>query len=245
MILLVIFLLSFIGFRLNQDRFGLQTLMLCFILTFAIGGGPLPGLLLNHLQVYPQLLSPSWGKKNAIVVLGGGLSKDGEENRTSPLAVAREFEAVRQYHSCKLSGAQCHVLTSGGDPSKSAAAEAEVMAKELKSAGVDEADLTVENKSNNTFQNAQYSSALLHGGNFDRTVLVTSGLHMRRALLYFTHFLVAAVPAPADRFVAKYTFFPNSLNFSLMDFCMHEELGIARFYIYDFLGINTPAETRH
>ena len=74
------------------------------------------------------------------------------------------------------------------------------MARELKEIGVAENDLLAESKSNHTFQNAQFSSAILESKSFDQTIIVTSGVHMSRSMLYFSHFIDKPVAAPAEQF---------------------------------------------
>ena len=244
-ILFFLLILAMATYRFGKKRFASLLFVFCVLLIFLIGSGALPGMLLKKLQVYPPLTAAPWANNNAIVVLGGGSLKEGDGVRTAAFAISREFQAWILYRACKEgAGRICHVLVSGGDPLKTGTSEAEVMASTLRAAGVPAADLVIEGKSNNTFQNAQYSSQMLFAGNYDRVVLVTSGLHMKRALLYFAHFMIGAVPAPSDRFAPVYGMIPRSFNFALTDFALHEELGIARLHIYNILGLNTPSEIR-
>jgi uncharacterized SAM-binding protein YcdF (DUF218 family) len=71
--------------------------------------------------------------------------------------------------------------------------EAEIIARELQEIGVPREDVILENKSKNTFQNAQFSAAIIQEQKPDYAVLVTSGFHMKRALKYFDYFL-AKIP---------------------------------------------------
>lgn len=244
-ILFFLLFLVMVTYRLGKRRLASLLFILSFLLLFAVGSGVLPSILLEELQTSPDLRAPNWQNKNAIVVLGGGTVKDGESVKTAAFAISRELEALVLYRSCKENVARvCHVLLSGGDPLKNGKAEAEVMAETLRAAGVSSADLVIEGKSANTFQNAQFTSQMLFAGNYDQVVLVTSGIHMKRAQLYFAHFSEVPEAAPADKSFATLGFVPRSFNFALMDLALHEWIGIARLYVYNVLGLNTPSEIR-
>jgi uncharacterized SAM-binding protein YcdF (DUF218 family) len=74
-------------------------------------------------------------------------------------------------------------------------------------------------------------------------VLVTSGVHLRRAELYFRHFGIRAVPVRADYVDAVITPVPQAYNFLLMDVALHEYTGLARYRVYNLLGWNVPAKS--
>lgn len=112
------------------------------------------------------------------------------------------------------------------------------MAHEWESIGIPREDLLVEGESHNTFQNAQFSAAPLTTQGFDRVVLVTSGVHLRRAMLYFGHFGVMPLPAPADHLTALRSPLPLSPNFAFLDIALHEYLGVWRYRLYEAMGRN-------
>lgn len=229
-----------IAFRLDKRGLGFKLLFVSLLATFLIGGGPLTHFVLGDLQTSSPLSTPVWGKKNAIIVLGGGTVKYQEIVLTSSFAVGRQFEGLRLYRGCKEDAArECKLVVSGGDPLKSGQSEADVMARELRSAGVANEDLLIENKSKNTYQNARFVSEMLKPLAFDQTVLVTSGLHMKRARLYFENFAVNALAAPCDRIGAIWALIPISFNFALFDLAVHEYLGILRLHAYNWLGLNS------
>jgi uncharacterized SAM-binding protein YcdF (DUF218 family) len=72
-------------------------------------------------------------------------------------------------------------------------------------------------------------------------VLVTSGLHLRRSILYFSHFGVHALPARADYVRAAMSPLPVTYNFLLMDLALHEYAGLVRYRVYEMLGWNIKA----
>lgn len=210
-----------------------------FLLLF-VGQGWLPRILLNGLQSVPPLSGNDWKAKNAIVVLGAGALEWPEISyfTTHPLGFSRLVEAARLYFKCKQAAKACYVLTSGGDPEANGVSEAEVMKRELVEIGVSETDILTESKSNNTFQNAQFSSSILKSLELDKIVLVTSGVHLRRAMLCFSHFKVDAVGAPSDRLEPIYSLIPIAHNFAFSDLALHEYLGFLIYKLYNFMGWN-------
>lgn len=117
--------------------------------------------------------------------------------------------------------------------------EAELYSRWLGDLGVRDADLVVEGESLNTWQNAQKVARLLPAWGPDRVVLVSSGLHLRRAMLYLRHFGIDAIPRRADVFLARASWLPLAFNFLMADFALHECLGIARYRLLRALG-RTP-----
>lgn len=225
-------------FRKNQLGFVFTAFAVVWMII--VGCGILPFFALNRLQVNERVTLPNWKSRNIIVVLGGGLVKSPQNEFVSPniIAYSRIHEAARLYFACKFKAQHCSILVSGGDPLKIGISEAEVMSRELKEIGVLNKDVILESKSNNTFQNAQFSSEVIRAQQFDQVVLVTSGFHMQRAIAYFSHFLVDAIPSSSDQFSAILSPFPISYNFTITDLALHEYAGLIRFRIYNHLGWN-------
>lgn len=239
MTLLFLFILTILAALFLQFRkttLGLLIFLVAHLLLS--GGGIFPHFALNDLQSYPRLQQPEWKTRNAIVILGFGTVKWEDEVYSTTLAYARLFEGLRLYSSCIKASADCKVLVSGGDPMGNDQAEASVMARELESAGVPRQDMIIEAKSNNTFQNARFSAPLIE--KYDQIYLVTSGFHMKRAMLYFKHFVKEISAAPADRLNARVTYIPVTSNFVYFDFALHEYLGIIRYKYYNWMGWNPP-----
>jgi uncharacterized SAM-binding protein YcdF (DUF218 family) len=76
----------------------------------------------------------------------------------------------------------------------------------------------------------------------DQVFLVTSGIHLRRSLLYFGHFGIRGQPVRADFVSAMLSPIPLSYNFLLADLAIHEYVGVLRYYVYQFMGWNVSAE---
>lgn len=71
--------------------------------------------------------------------------------------------------------------------------------------------------------------------------LVSSGIHVRRGALYFSHFGIRAEPIRADYVTARVSLVPTAYHFLLADLALHEYLGIWRYSVYNLLGWNVKA----
>jgi uncharacterized SAM-binding protein YcdF (DUF218 family) len=74
----------------------------------------------------------------------------------------------------------------------------QIMATAIETMGVSAAAIIQEPASGNTYQNALEVKAILESRGFHRILLVTSAMHMPRALALFTHQGVDAIAAPCD-----------------------------------------------
>lgn len=226
-----------------RRRLGVLLAVLACVTFYVFGTGAWPAFILRGLQQSPHVDSPQWKEKNAIVLLGAGTIKwpSNDAVSTPSWAYSRIFEAARLYLNCKNSSPEvaCTIIASGGDPSGNGVSEAEDMAQDLKAIGIAADDIKSETESRNTFQNAKNTAKLLSAGAFDQIYLVTSGFHMRRALLFYSYFDVPAHAAPADHLLAMNSWLPVSFNFIFTDLALHEYGGIAQFYFYNFMGWNS------
>jgi len=215
------------------------------ILFLAVGCGPVPVWLLRHLQATYAVKPPiEWGKRNAIIVLGAGTEKVGGTSLLEPgiFSYGRITEAAALYNDCRKTGADCKIMVSGGDAQHHGASEAEIYQLTFIQLGIDAADVLREPNSMNTWQNAQFTSAMLRRYKADRQLLVSSGIHLRRSMLYFAHFGVSAIPVRADYMNAVLSALPLSYNFAVADFALHEYTDIARYRVYSVLGWNAATQ---
>ena len=88
--------------------------------------------------------------------------------------------------------------------------------------------IQLERRSMNTFQNAEFTEAILREQRFDTLFLATSGLHLPRALLYFSYFSIHPTSSAADYIVPPVSILPTAYNFTIADLAAHEYIGMLR-----------------
>ena len=218
-------------------------LALAMLLFLLVGCGVLPRLLLQRLQA-PYAVRPAlvWAPHNAILLLtGDSIHVPGNQVEPSGGVYGRITEAAVLYRTCQQAQVSCTLLVSGGDPEHRGATLAASYGHLLRELGVPAADLVLEPRSNNTWQNAQFSRPLLAAMDAPRIWLVSSAWHLRRSVLYFDHFGIAATPVRAEYLRGQISVWPSASNIVLTDIALHEYLGIARFHVYNLLGRNAPS----
>lgn len=152
---------------------------------------------------FPAVLAEQAPQADAIVLLGGALSGARPPERPS-------FDlgsgADRVWHAAALfkAGRAPLVLVSGGNQpgSEGMQVEAEAMRSMLLTLGVPAAAIRLEGQSRNTDENARRSLGLIQAAGAKRVLLVTSAMHMPRALRMFQAALsgsgVTVLPASTD-----------------------------------------------
>ena len=214
---------------------------LSIIAFMAVGCGWVPMLLLHGLQdAYAAKPNIEFGQRNAIVLQGGGSESINAAEIVEPgmFSYGRIVQAAEVYGDCRKAAADCKIVVSGGDPQQTGRSEAAVYRDVLTRLGVTPADVLLETRSMNTWQNAEFTSAALLKTGPDKVLLVSSGIHLQRSLLYFAHFGVNAVPVRADYMSAMPSLVPIAFNFTASDAALHEYTGIVRYRLYNVLGWN-------
>lgn len=226
----------------GSRRTGVAVLLLALGTLWGVGYRPVPQRMLDGLQDgLSTQVSGTWAPRNAIILLGAGTTRvpDGTVE-PSFYAFGRIARAAAVYQQCHASGNDCKLLVSGGDAVHSGRAEALVYSDLLVGMGVPRSDLVLEPRSLSTWQNAQFSRPLLAAYHPQKLVLVTSGMHMPRALLYFGHFGMHPEPVRADLLRARKGWLPSSWNAMVFDLALHEYIGQLQFRIYNLTGKNPP-----
>lgn len=153
----------------------------------------------SHIESrHPDVPIASLPSADAIVVLGGSVTPPESPGQFVNLSSGadRVWHAARLYKAGK---APFIVLSGGSDPACSVMSEAQAMRIFLRDLGVPDQAMLLEQESRNTQQNAEYSARLLHARGLNRTLLVTSALHMERARREFEIQGLEVIPAVTDR----------------------------------------------
>jgi len=148
-------------------------------------------------------------------------------------------------------GKAAHILLSGGNISwhdEGATTPAEDMASILTTIGIPEEALWLETISQNTYENALYSTEILTENEIERILLVTSAMHMPRSVALFEKQGVEVIPVPVDFSITEdespqdssgilqskiIKIIPQASNLSLTTNAMKEYIG---YFIYKLQG---------
>jgi len=136
---------------------------------------------------------------DVIVVLGGGIGRvsgfAGGDADAPELAGNRVAAAARAFHAGR---APAILLSGGPSASTRGVSEARIMADALVELGVPRDALTLEEASRDTRGNAELSARIAAERGWRRAILVTSALHMPRALQWFQRAGLPALPLAPD-----------------------------------------------
>lgn len=145
-----------------------------FLLAFAVGLG---GLALPWVVCIRRVLKQRHGHPeqgaDAILVLGRRLARD----EPTEVFRARLAEAAALFRA----GAASRVIVAGGVTGRATRSEAEAGLAWLRSAGIPEAALVAEGRSQHTLENLFYVREDLRRNGWTRLILVSDPLHLARA----------------------------------------------------------------
>jgi uncharacterized SAM-binding protein YcdF (DUF218 family) len=133
----------------------------------------------------------------AIVVLGGGtVSYSSGQATISELSDATSLRLLEAVRLEALLG-EPWIIVSGGPPAGGLPPETEPMAQELLGAGIPEDRIRIDDVSGSTREQALNLGELIQETGAERFLLVTSPIHMRRALASFRAEGLDPLPAPS------------------------------------------------
>jgi uncharacterized SAM-binding protein YcdF (DUF218 family) len=196
---------------------------------------PVGDWLLWPLETRFAPFKPDGAPVMGIIVLGGAVSF--HDAPGAPRAQPNEaFDRVIAAARLARAFPESRVLVSGGplDPITQTA-EADFVAGYLTELGVDPSRLTVERRSRNTFENAQFSRRLAGASATQRWLLVTSAFHMPRAMACFRRagFNVAAAPVDWRRSGGRAEAWSSTSALEKVDLAVREYGGLL---VYRALG---------
>ena len=138
----------------------------------------------NLWEDTPKSLSEITQNYDYGIVLGGFSGYDKHKNRVEFNDCGdRLFYAIQLFKSGKIK----NILISGGNGQllNNGYMESEWSKDFLINCGIPEKNIQIENKSRNTWENALYTSDLLHEDKNKKLLLITSSWHMKRAKFCF------------------------------------------------------------
>lgn len=174
-------------------------------------------------------------EKEVIVILGGGIIPQTPRNGSGELsdsAMKRVYEGFLLYKNL-----QVPIVVTGGKLLGTEIPEAQIMKEELLKMGVNPNDIYVEPLAKNTNQNAEFTLKLLEDFEIQRIYLITSAIHLTRAMNYFNSYTnIDIVPVPTDYKVSReklkwYDYLPDMRSLEATSSAWHEYLGLIKFKI--------------
>ncbi len=235
--IIILMMLGFALSALGRAHLGSLALKVSLIALVTACVLPVGQILLLPLENrFPQPELPE--HVDGIVALGGGVMTDiskarGEiafsdtaERFTTLVALARRYPDARV------------VFTGGngnlwGDPNTS---EADIMRRFLKNEGIDPARVILEDRSRNTWENVVLCQPLVAPKRGETWLLITSAVHMPRAMGIFRKRMWAVTPYPVDYkttggiSVADIDFLERM---SELDAALKEWIGLVAYYAMD------------
>ncbi|HNR65205.1 MAG TPA: YdcF family protein [Atribacterota bacterium] len=177
-------------------------------------------------------------KQPIIVVLSGDSSSgslltDECVSEVGEITLARLVGAYLLYKKI-----ECPILVSGGiiPGIGEVTPAASIMGEVLMELGVTAENILKESKSSTTLENAEFTLNILTRLPFQEVILVTSAVHMPRAMLAFQNDVVTILPAPVnflyeDKSPGVLDIFPNRSSWEHNLRAIHEWIGLIYYKI--------------
>lgn len=185
--ILLLLILALVALRRDRRRLLYASLIAALALTYALSLPPIARLLTRTLEHrYPAPARVQAPAYDAVVVLAGGVARRGGLRSEDSLQPA-SLERLLCGRALMMQGLAPALVLSGGnaDPFADQTPESEIMARSLQAIGPPLGTVETETRSRTTFENATETKDLL--GRRVRIALVTSALHMPRAMALFKH----------------------------------------------------------
>jgi len=171
--------LSLATLRLQKTAIVLTILGLSWVLAWSLPGTSLfLGGILESRYAYKE--AKELPRADVIIVFGGNT----QANRTNwfePYNRATAIDRIDRAEALYLAGRAPRILLSGS-ALEGKVSEAQIMARLLRQRGIPDSALILENDSRNTYENARFSDIMMRSQKLKSALLVTSALHMPRAL---------------------------------------------------------------
>ncbi|WP_211460686.1 YdcF family protein [Collimonas silvisoli] len=179
-------------------------------------------------QRAPPLAAAAADGAQAIVILGGGRLENAPEYNDGD--TPNYWTLARLRYGAKIQRQTgLPILVSGGMPEGSKISEATLMANSLRDDFATPAKW-LEEASDDTEQNAEFSVGILAQAGVKKIILVTDALHMPRAQMMFAQTGLDVVIAPTMFFsrdrLTLLSFLPSGEGLRRSEYALHEWLGV-------------------
>ncbi len=188
-----------VALLLRRQRRWQTIVLLVTLAVLLVGGNRWVALSLVRSLEWQNLPQADPPTEAAIVVLGGGT--DAQQYPRPDVEVNGAGDRVIYAARLYKQGKAAHILLSGGNITwlqTRASTPASEMANLLSLMDVPADALWIQDQSQNTHEDALYSSRMLKEKGISTVLLVTSAMHMPRSLALFRAQGIDAIPAPTD-----------------------------------------------
>ncbi len=166
---------------------------ICTALIWVFSLSPMADLLMGGLE--KGLTIPSEFEADVILMLGGGLYEKSPDlsglGAPGPGTMERMVTAARLHHRLGIP-----IVVSGGKVVPAGASIAHTTKRFLVDLGVSPDAVILEDLSRDTYENALNCKTICERHGFNKPLMVTSGYHVKRALLCFNKVGLTVVPVP-------------------------------------------------
>jgi uncharacterized SAM-binding protein YcdF (DUF218 family) len=178
---------------------GRKLLIASVVLLAVCGFSPLGDLLLYPLEARFPPWDPARGAPDGIVVLGGAIDADLSADH-GRVVFTRAADRVVEAAALAREYPKARIIYSGGSANlvDADAREADYATAIFERLGVAKDRLTMERRSRNTSENAEFSKQLAAPKSGERWLLVTSAFHMPRSIGIFRKVGFPVEPYPVD-----------------------------------------------
>ena len=217
-----------------------RRMMAASLVLLAIAGFTPVGMLLAHVleNRFPPW-NPARGAPDGIVVLGGAIDPDLSQARGMP-QLNEAAERVTVVAELARAYPKARIVYSSGNAAlfPQAPPEADYVLPLWRSFGIARDRVTLETRSRNTAENAAFTKALVKPKPGERWLLVTSAMHMPRAIGCFRR-----VGFPIEAYPVDWTTYPRlslahllpqpelSRNLRELDVAAHEWIGLVAYWL--------------
>ena len=229
----VLLIAAFVGVLWSKGRFvgmGRAIAVVSMLALIVSAMTPLGLILVSPLEDrFPEPLA-DLPPPHGILVLGGAIN--GPVSKMRGQAVGEGIERLVEAAILAKRYPEARILFSGGSGSlfDSEPTEAPEALKLLIDLGVDPKRITLEDKSRNTAESAQFAAAIVHPEPSEPWLIVTSAFHMPRAMGLFRKAGFDAIAYPvAYRTPQRWDFDPGR-NLQTFEVAMREWIGLVAYW---------------
>ena len=156
----------------------------------------------GRLEAKADYLPPAQAPKADVIVVLGGNTQSNRSNWFEPYSRSTAIDRIDRAADLYFENKASHIVVSGGSL-EGPTSEAHGMARVLRQKGIPESAIVLENNSRNTYENALFSQQIIQQFGWSKVAVVTSSLHMPRAIAPFKKLGVDAVPSGVPPQIVK------------------------------------------